>query len=65
MNKARSYGIYADVGSLQKAVKDLVVRSTDGRAFDVNGPQQPLASGFDAAMRLHQTGHSCVARHFR
>jgi len=65
MNKARSYGIYADVGRLRKAVKNLVVRSTDGRAFDVNGPKRTVASGFDAAMRLHQTGHSCVAPHFR
>jgi hypothetical protein len=29
------------------------------------GPLLLLASGFDAAMRLHQTGHSCVVLHFR
>jgi hypothetical protein len=33
--------------------------------LDVNGPRQPLADASDAALQLHQTGHSCIAQHFR
>lgn len=33
--------------------------------FDKNGPNSTSAVSCDSAMQLHQTGHSCIAQHFR
>jgi len=39
--------------------------ATSIRGFDVIGPNLPFIALPDAAMQLHQTGHSSILQHFR